>query len=63
MKPYEIVGELKRFDRGNVAFAHSHSQADHPARRAKRRSMEELIASGKEGFGRADLTLQYLIGR
>lgn len=58
MKPYEIVGELKRFDRRNVAFARSHSQADHPARRAKRRTVEELIASGKEGFGRADFALQ-----
>ena len=57
MEPYKITDDLKRFDRRNTAFARAQSDGTSVAHGKRARSAEEMIASGKAGFGREDLAL------
>ncbi len=57
MEPYKITDDLERFDRRNTAFARAQSDSTSVAHGKRARSAEEMIASGKAGFGREDLAL------
>ena len=57
MKPYEIVGELKRFDRRSTASARSRSDRTSAAHGKKSRTREEVVAAGEAGYGLEDFAL------
>ncbi len=54
--PYTIVGEVPRFDRNMTAFARS--RRGEVAATGKRRSVREIIAEGREGYGRVDFAIE-----
>ncbi len=55
--PYEITADMKRFDQRNSAFARSQSDSSSVAYGKKGRSVAELIASDKPGYGREEFAL------
>lgn len=56
-KPYEIVGELKRFDRRNISFARSRWDKTSIAYNRLPPPVEELAAQGRTGYGVEDFAL------
>ncbi|MHC4561663.1 MAG: 4Fe-4S double cluster binding domain-containing protein [Planctomycetota bacterium] len=58
MEPYEIAGEVKRFDGRDGAFTRSRNDPNSPVSQQQPRSAEEAIASGQSGYGREDYALQ-----
>ena len=56
--PYEIVGELKRFDRKYTAFRRSRWDPTCRAYGTEHKSVEDVVASGRDGYTREDFALQ-----
>ena len=57
MKPYQIVGNLQRFDQRNTAFARSRWDETSPAYGKAPRSAEQIAAEGKPGCRIEDFAL------
>ncbi len=57
MKPYDVVGQLQRFDRRNTAFARRRRRETSPGGGKDARSAEEVAAGDKPGYGIEDFAL------